>query len=29
MVSVLDSGNSFAAGSLDTTLMGTSFGIAP
>jgi methenyltetrahydromethanopterin cyclohydrolase len=29
MVSVLDSGNSFAAGSLDTTLMGTSFGIEP
>jgi methenyltetrahydromethanopterin cyclohydrolase len=29
MVSVLDSGNSFAAGSLDTRLMGTSFGMAP
>lgn len=29
MVSVLDSGNSFAAGTLDTSLMATSFGIEP
>ncbi|MES9945088.1 MAG: methenyltetrahydromethanopterin cyclohydrolase [Candidatus Thiodiazotropha sp.] len=29
MVSALDSGNSFAAGALDTSLMATSFGIEP